>query len=393
MDFKTDTKGLNFVINTRHRKLWLIALIVALVSIAVYLPAVNNDFINWDDNQYIYQNPNLKAPDADFINWMFSTFYASNWHPLTWLSYGIDYALWGMNPTGYHLTNVLFHGLNVFLVVLLIGSLFMKASGSLDGQGLFASALVGVFFGLHPLHVESVAWATERKDVLYAFFWLLSLLAYISYATSGRFRFRALFYGLSLCSFALSLMSKPMAVTLPVVLLILDFYPLRRLGSKKDFLKVVLFEKFPFFLLSLISAVLTVLAQREGGAMELMRHLSLVDRLWGAVKAAGFYLAKTVLPLNLSPFYPMNPGTSVFTWEYLGALILFLCISILCLKFWKRLPVLISVWVFYIVTLLPTLSIIQVGEQAMADRFYVHSYSWAFNGSGRSGCENLEYRT
>lgn len=355
--------------NKKYGKLHLLAVTIFIVSFAVYLPAIGYDFVNWDDNEYVYENPHFKAPDVDFVIWAFSTTRQSNWHPLTWLSLSLDYSLWGLNPAGYHLTNIFLHALNALFVVYLTAFLFTKDESSLEGHMLFASALVGTVFGLHPLHVESVVWISERKDVLYALFWLISLLAYIGYASSIVLRHRIFYFSFSLFTFILSLLAKPMAVTLPVVFLILDYYPLKRLDLKRGFIKIAVLEKLPFFLLSLASSIVTIIAQNKGGAMEAMKYLSLWERLWISIKAYGFYIAKTIWPLNLVPLYPLNLNIFPLKWEYFGALLLILCISAISLKLWKHTPVLISAWTYYVVTLLPVIGIVQVGAREVADRY------------------------
>jgi tetratricopeptide (TPR) repeat protein len=353
----------------RNKRLWFLAAIICLVSISVYLLALENDFVNWDDIDYVYENPYLRVPVSDYMVWAFSTSRTGNWHPLTWLSLRADYALWGLNPMGYHLSSVLFHGLNTLLVVLLAGVLLKRGLPSQKGAVLFGAAVVGILFGLHPIHVESVAWISERKDVLYALFWLLSLLAYTGYISSEILKRKVAFYVLCFISFALSLISKPMAVTLPLVLLILDYYPFRRLSEKSRYRKVVLLEKLPFYLLSVVVSVVTFLVQKGGGAMSVMGHLSLWKRSVGAVKALGFYLAKTVWPVNLVPFYPLDPQISLLTWENMLSLIVILSITAVSVKLWRRVPLLIAVWCYYLITLLPVLGIVQVGSQAAADRY------------------------
>jgi hypothetical protein len=353
----------------KNGKLWLIALVISLVTATVYLPALNHDFVNWDDLDYVYSNPQMGSPDLDFVKWSFSTLRLANWHPLMWISLSIDYAFWGLDPTGYHLTNIFLHAFNTLLVVLLTGLLFRTNSSLPMGGLLAASAVVGAFFGLHPLHVESVVWISERKDLLYALFWLLGLLAYMGYTLSRVVREKAFYYTLCLLLFTLSLLSKPMAVTFPVVLLILDVYPLKRLGPNKGFLNAAVFEKFPFLMLSLSISIVTIIAQKRAGAMEATSYLSIGERLWGAVKGLAFYLEKTIWPADLVPIYPLNVDISPMTWEYLGSLFLVLLLTVVSLKLRHRAPVLIVAWVYFFITLLPVIGIIQVGRQAVADRY------------------------
>ena len=209
------------------KKAWIIALSVALLTVLVYLPALQNDFVNWDDDIHVYENDRIQSIDFKSLKWMFISYtYAGNWYPLTWLSYAIDYSLWGLNPMGYHLTNIIFHGLNTFFVVLIIMRLieiagvketpfFTPEQDRLQIRALTTAAVTGFLFGLHPLHVESVAWVSERKDVLYAFFFLLSIFSYLKYKAPSAQKKKTLYYALCLIFFVFSLMSKPMAVTLP----------------------------------------------------------------------------------------------------------------------------------------------------------------------------------
>src|SRR5512144_1307441 len=216
----------------------LMAVSLAMVTLFVYLPALRNEFVGvWDDNIYIVENPHIRSLDAAFFHWAFLDFYASNWHPLTWISLAADYALWGPNPLGYHLTNIILHAFNTLAVVLLVIKLLQTAKERQTGPDLpsfpgertilLAAGVTGLLFGLHPLHVESVAWVSERKDLLCALFYLLSIITYASYVSNKTYKT----YILTLVFFVLALMSKPMAVTLPVVLLLLDWYPLNRIAS------------------------------------------------------------------------------------------------------------------------------------------------------------------
>jgi hypothetical protein len=260
------------MIKSKH--LFIVSLFISLITILVYLPALQNDFVNWDDDEYVYENPNIQHIGLQSIRWMFTTFHASNWHPLTWLSHAIDYAVWGLNPAGHHLTSIVLHGINTFLVVILIMLLLQLARDkyrtgvtieenkqSFD-TSIIAAAVTGLLFGLHPVHVESVVWVSERKDVLYSFFFLMSVLVYMQYTVSVHTK-RTLLYTLCLLFFILSLLSKPMAVTLPAVLIILDVYPLGRLeiGSKR--LRIIFMEKVPFVALGFASSFVTIAAQQD----------------------------------------------------------------------------------------------------------------------------------
>ncbi len=366
-----------------------IVLVVSLVLITfvVYIPSLYNGFVNWDDNTYIVNNPHICSINPTFLKWAFTTFYYSNWHPLTWLSYAVDCTLWGLNPLGYHLTNMLLHSINTLLVILLTTRLLYTdretrndgAAAIPDKRIITAAGLTGALFGLHPLHVESVAWVSERKDVLYAFFYLLSLLYYLRYAKAEPgtatqkipfFRIANRYYGLALLFFLCSLLSKPMAVTLPLVLIILDWYPLKRLvrGTSGH----VILEKFPFVLLSIGSSIITIYAQHLGGSIKSFIALPLLPRLLTGVKSLVAYLSNMFFPSNLSPFYPHPKSVmtaTLFSFEYFIPFLVVIGITATSIILLKRHTIFAAAWTYYIVTILPVLGIVQVGGQAMADRY------------------------
>jgi Flp pilus assembly protein TadD len=359
---------------------WAVALVVAFITFLVYLPALNNDFVNWDDDLYIYENLGIRSIDFGFFKWGFTAVVSSNWHPLTMFSHALDYALWGLDPWGHHLTSIIFHTCNTFLVFILVVLLsgYGKAwktgiSDDFAGPGkkaLIAGIVTALLFGIHPVHVESVAWVSERKDVLSAFFFLLSVLAYLKY-TSSRDSKRSIFYGACLILFAMALMSKPMAVTLPVVLLILDCYPLGRLtlGEGLKGSRWLLIEKAPFFVLSLLSSLVTLWAQHTGGALKTLEVIPLTIRVLVAMRAYAFYIYKMVLPINLAPYYPYPRTVEFFAVEYIVSLMLIIVITSFCLWSVKRYGLFSAVWLYYLVTLIPVIGVVQVGEQAAADRY------------------------
>jgi tetratricopeptide (TPR) repeat protein len=288
---------------------------------------------------------------------------------------------------GHHLTSVLLHGLNTFLVVVLITRLVSFGRNDITTQirnskpacrqarfeirnSLLAGAVTGLLFGVHPLHVESVAWVSERKDVLYAFFYLLSILAYVRYvgAEAGK---RAVLYVVCFVLFVFSLLSKPMAVTLPVVLLILDVYPLGRTGVRELVRSQwrVMVEKVPFFALSIVSSILTLQAQEAGGALTPLQASGLWNRVLVAIRSLGDYLYKIIWPHELVPFYPYPSEISLSAIPYFGSMVLLIGFTVLCIWTRKEQRVFSAVSLYYIVTLLPVLGIIQVGEQRAADRY------------------------
>lgn len=361
--------------------LWIGAILVTVITFLIYLPALQNNFVNWDDPNYVYRNSYIQTLDLTFLKWSFG-FHSSNWHPLTWVSHAIDYSLWGLNAKGHHLSSVILHSINTFLLYifvlfLLLNTKIHETALSTGGKNslskiIIASSVTALLFGIHPAHVESVAWVAERKDVLTTLFTLLSLIFYIRHVTRQTQDKLALGYILSLFFFALALMSKPMAVTLPIILVILDIYPFKRLSFDKSInaQKKILLEKIPFFCLSLISSVLTLLAQLSGGAVRTIESFPLAGRIAGAIKGLCFYIFKMILPVGLSPYYPYPKNMSFLSLEYVIPAIVAILITVFCIWAWKRGWKIFSiVWASYVVTLLPVLGIIQIGGQAAADRY------------------------
>lgn len=374
----------------RIRYKYTLAASVALLAFLVYLPALRNEFVYWDDNLYIVENPDIRSLDMALFRWAFFGFHVSNWHPITWMSHAVDYALWGMNPLGHHLTNIVLHAINTALVVMLTLKLLEiaqeriqrnAAASFLTGRTvLTAAGVTGLLFGVHPVHVESVAWAAERKDLLCALFFLLSVLAYVK--AVGRMRqstdgigqsagFKKLTLGAmpsSLCFFALALMSKPMAVSLPAVLLILDWHPLKKIRSFQTSWSAIV-EKIPFLYLSLASSILAIIAQKAGGALSTIDKVPLSIRLLVASKSLIAYLGKMLLPVNLIPLYPYPRDVSLLSIEYLAAILLVMGVTAACVVLAKKQQIWLAAWGYYVLTLMPVLGIVQVGNQAMADRY------------------------
>ena len=362
--------------------LLLLALSISLLTYLVYLSSLENEFVEWDDSIYVFRNPHIRSFNLALFKWAFLHFYGSNWHPLVWISHAIDYAFWGLNPLGHHLTNIILHAINTFLVVLLIAKLIEAWKSTtvrnalppfLDERGiLIAAGATGLFFGLHPLHVESVAWVAERKDLLCALFFLASIMAYVKYAgaissnSESLFPYRHKHYLMALGFFVLALLSKPMAVTLPVILLLLDWYPFKRIQSLKSF-RFVLIEKLPFVVLSLLSSIVTIQAQKA--AMKLTEIVPLSTRLLVAAKSLLTYIWNMLLPLNLLPFYHYPKHVSLLSAEYLFAATSVIVITMICIVVAKSHRLYLSLWAYYVVTLIPVIGIIQVGSQSMADRY------------------------
>jgi protein O-mannosyl-transferase len=366
---------------------YVLASSVSLITFLVYLSSLQNDFTGWDDVRYIIENPHIRSMNAAFFRWAFFDFHWGNWYPLTWVSHALDYALWGNNPAGHHLTSITLHAINTFLVIWMIMLLLRAADEVRVNSGLvpyfhergvlITGGVTGLLFGLHPMHVESVAWIAERKDVLCMLFSVLSVTTY-SYAVTppertgdsrqGMALFTEKRYLLSFSFFALALLSKPMAVSLPFVLLVLDWYPFSRIPSFKRAV-TALVEKLPFIALSLAASILAVLAQRTGGAMVVMQSVPLSARLLVASKALIAYLGKMAVPLKLIPFYAYPESISLYSAEYLPALVLVGGITIFSVFMAKKQKLWLAAWGYYVITLLPVLGIVQVGGQSMADRY------------------------
>ena len=381
----------------------IVCVLLTLVTLLVYLPVRHYAFVNFDDPDYVTENPMVQAGLTwSGFQWAFTTWHASNWHPLTWLSHMVDCQLFGLNAGGHHLVNVLFHATNAVLLFLLLLRLT---------SALWQSAFIAALFAWHPLHVESVAWVAERKDVLSAFFGLLTLMAYVCYAqgvTSGMWQVTrtnsirsrvtcpaSRYYSLALLFFALGLMAKPMLVTLPFVFLLLDYWPLRRVtgdgwqvtGDKKSVGKLstlnctpnafgaqlsTILEKWPFFALAAASCVVTFVAQKRGEAVVSLGGYPLSSRIANAAVAYVKYLFNSVYPVNLAVIYPLpiyslpkeNPWVQVA-----GAIIVLAMISWVIWRARRQRPYLLTGWLWYLGMLVPVVGLVQVGSQAMADRF------------------------
>jgi hypothetical protein len=401
---------------TQHKILIpvLICLALAILTVTTFWSLKNCGFINFDDTDYVYENAYVQSG----LNWnsigqAFSSELvekSSNWLPVTWLSLMLDYQIFGLNPHGYHLMNLLFHVMNTILLFLILRRMTKK---------LWPSAFVAALFAIHPLHVESVAWIAERKDVLSTFFWMLTIGAYGYYVEHPGFRR----YFLVLLLFALGLMAKPMLVTLPFVLLLLDYWPLQRFQEitgikpsaardcstypiplrsafgigvstikpdhkiqtevfEKETLEVkkpvdpeykwsliypLLWEKVPLFALVILSSIATYIAQQKGGAVQSIEAIPVGVRIGHAFISYIAYIGKMIWPSNLAVFYP-HPRLLV-PWQVLGSVLLLIAITLVVIWRVKRSPYLATGWLWYIGTLVPVIGIVQVGDQAIADRY------------------------
>jgi tetratricopeptide (TPR) repeat protein len=364
------------------RRDWLTAAALAAVTFAVFAPALDGDFVNFDDPDYVSRNPYvMRGLTADGVRWAFTAFHTSNWHPLTWLSLQLDATVWGPGPRGFHRTNVLLHAANAAL-------LFLAVRG-LTGA-FWRSAAVALLFAVHPLRVESVAWVAERKDVLSAGFGLLALWAYAGYAR----RPSALRYGAVMAAFVLSLLAKPMLVTLPCLFLVLDWWPLRRVAAAEEPVdkgrntgittrpsprlpalagwRRLAVEKLPLFVLVAASAVVTVRAQSAGGAVSGLQTFPLPIRLGNAAVSYVTYLSDAFFPTGLAVYYPHRSypwGGGLAPAAVAAAALLLLIITAAAVVLRRRAPYLLTGWLWYAGTLVPVIGLVQVGGQAYADRY------------------------
>ncbi len=348
--------------DARRQKLIISAALVALAA-AVFYPVLQHPFVSYDDANYVPDNPRVREGlTADGIAWAFTTRHAGYWHPVTWLSHMLDCQVFGLNAGGHHAVSLLLHAANA----LLLFALLSRMTGA-----IWRSAFVAALFAIHPLHVESVAWIAERKDVLSTFFWLLTVWAYVDFAERRLPRT----YVLALGVYALGLMAKPMIITLPVILLLLDYWPLERMGptsrvqSPKSTTPtpLLILEKVPFFLLAGASALVTLLTTNVGGGVATAEMFPLGARIANAAAAYSAYLWKMLWPTGLAVFYPFDAHLPLARVALAGLVLL--VITVLVVALCRRHRYLLTGWLWYLVMLLPVIGLVQAGSQAMADRY------------------------
>ena len=348
-----------------------VGLILLVATFFIYSQVQDHNFINFDDDLYITDNLNVQAGlNSESFIWSFTTSHPPYWHPVTWLSHMLDYHFYGSNPKGHYLTNLFLH----ICSVLIVGIVFFRMTG-----GFWQSSFIAAMFAFHPLNVEPIAWLAERKNVLSTLFWILTMWAYVSYAEKPTIKR----YGLVFLFFTLGLMSKPMLVTLPFALLLLDYWPLKRLSLKKEknnnttlvkiiskksnFFKLIA-EKIPLFFLSIGLSILTVYFQTINGAVKSLDLIPLQARLTNSLVSYLEYLGKIAWPSKLSILYP-HPENALPVWLGIFCGVVLVSITIISIKLINKAPYLTVGWFWYLGTLLPVIGIVQVGGQAMADRF------------------------
>jgi len=341
-----------------------LGLFLVAIAVVLYLPALDHAWLNYDDDIYITANPDLtRGLSFDGIAWAFSTFHGANWFPLTWLSWMLDFELFGLAPSGFHATNLALHALDTLLLFLALSKL---------GGSIGRSAFVAAVFAVHPLHVESVAWAAARKDSLSALFFMLALLVYSRSGPRGPSLKQHVFVWV--CA-AFGLLAKPIVITLPFLLLLLDEWPLGRL-RRRDApqqwdprrIRHAVVEKLPLFALAAVSGAVTLWAQHAGGAVASLEQVSLDQRLGNAIVAGAAYLGKAIWPADLAVIYP-HPGSGLAPMRIALSAAVLLSLSAMAFATARYRPYFLVGWLWYLATLAPVIGLIQVGSQAMADRY------------------------
>jgi tetratricopeptide (TPR) repeat protein len=337
-------------IKKENQHWFLTSICLAAVTAAIYFPVYKFEFIGFDDNVYVTQNTHLASGFVQCVKWAFTTNRAGNWHPLTWLSLSLDYHLFKNWAGGFHLVNVFFHILNTLLLLYLFW--YMT-------RAYWPSVFIAAAFAIHPLHIESVAWVAERKDVLSTFFWLLTMIAYVHYTKKQKIEW----YAAAIVFFTLGLLAKPMLVSLPIVLLLIDYWPLERKISWQ-----LITEKIHFFVFAAVSSVITFLVQRNFGAMSSGESYSFILKLYNAFTSYVIYLFKMIWPVNLAVLYP-HPGNDINKIEAIICGATLIAVTIIIVWILRKYKYLTVGWFWFVLTLVPVIGIVQVGGQAYADRY------------------------
>jgi tetratricopeptide (TPR) repeat protein len=345
----------------------LVALLVAEIVVIAFFPALRAGFVSWDDDTYLLGNPYYRGLGAAQLRWMF-TVMSGHYMPVTWLTHGLDYVLWGMRPAGYHAVSLLLHALAAaaayFVALRVLGA---AVAPEPRGALRFAAAVAALLFAVHPLRVESVAWISERRDVLCGLFFLLAILCYLRAVEDGGAA-RPRWYWAAVALAALALLSKAMAVTLPLVLLLLDVYPLRRIGPWRWARREVWLEKLPFVVLSVAASVVAVLAQRSVDTLSDLRTLGVFERLGLAAYALVFYAAKTLMPTGLAPLYEAPYDYGTLTPWFAASAVVVVAGAVAAIRLRRRWPGVVTAVAAFVVLLLPVLGLVHFGMHIVADR-------------------------
>jgi hypothetical protein len=362
---------------------WVVGAMIALITVATFSPALENGFVNWGDHKDIVDNPHFRGLTGENLRWMATAIHMGHYQPLTWLSFALDYAIWKLNPTGYHLTSLLLHAACAVAVYVLLRELLRRAwNGPPIAQGRraqMAAAAGALLFALHPLRVEAVAWATERRGPLSALCYLLAIIFYLRYAgisAAGTARsavgpvmgHRRRDYRLAVLFMACSLLAKEFGVSLPVILLALDGYPLRRLGAAGS-ARCIVWEKWPFVVLALVGVALAAVSSAQSGVLRPWSEYGLGTRVGQCFYGLVFYLAKTLVPINLSPIYAIPHDLRPLAGRFIAAAVLAVAVSVLVIRLRQRFPAGLAAWIAFVVILLPVLGLFQTGRQLAADRY------------------------
>jgi Tfp pilus assembly protein PilF len=345
---------------------------IAGVTACAFLPTLWNGFIDLDDQMNVVANPWIRALGPAELRWMLTTFHLGHWQPLSWVTLALDYRVWGLDASGYHLTSLVLHVLNAVLLFALARRL-LRATG-LDERRVLAGAAFGaLLWSVHPLRVESVAWVTERRDVLATFFTLLALLAYTRGSIPG-----------ALVAAVLAMLAKASAMVIPVFLVILDVYPLRRLGGPRGWtIRRVWLEKVPFFALAIVGAVVAAAAQRSAGALRPLAEVTLAHRAGAAMYGLGFYLWKTIVPRHLLPMYEYPLDMSPLHPLALAGVVTAVAVAVAAIALRRRAPGIAAAFVAYLAAIAPTLGLAQAGPQVVADRYgYLSTIGWSIVAGG-----------
>jgi protein O-mannosyl-transferase len=351
---------------------WLIPIGIALATCLFFGPVLQADFVSWDDDQNFLANPGYRGLGLDQLRWMWSTFHMGHYVPLTWMTHGLDYAFWGMSPRGYHAVNLALHALNAVLLYFLGQRLVRLAGPDAEAPAVASSAAVAaLFFALHPLRVESVAWVTERRDVLSLAFYLTAVLSYLRFAAAHATGARRRWYTIAVAAGVCAVLSKGIAVTLPAVLFILNVYPLRRLGRASGWrgadARRVYLEMAPFAIVAAAMSALSIVALDPG------KQLGAAEKLAVSAYSIAFYLWKTIAPSNLSPLYGMPARVDPLAARYVASVALVIAISIAAWLWRRRAPAFAAVWLAFLAIVFPLLGVVQNGPQIAADRYTYHA--------------------